>query len=360
MFSAGGAERNDTEVHYPTTGVEHLVGAKVTGGLRIRYSTASYLEVSSQRIIMETRQLGATDMQLTPLTFGASSLGAEFRKVDLEEAMQSVHVALDRGMNFIDTSPYYGRGMSEVLLGQILPDIPRDSYFLGTKLGRYAPQHFDFSARRVAESVDISLERMHVDHLDIVLCHDLEFVEMSQIIEETLPALRRQVEQGKVRYIGVSGYPMKVFRYILAHAEIDVLLTYNHYTLQNDMATELIPICREKSVGLINAAPFSARLLTGAELPSWHKATPEVRLVARAAADHCAAAGSDIAKLALQFSIANPEFATCVTGSASPQRVGQWMDWAEEPMDQQLLSEVQAILQPIHNWHYTEGRSENN
>ena len=308
---------------------------------------------------MEHRQLGATDMQLSPLAFGASSLGAEFRKVEINEALQSVRVAIERGMNFIDTSPYYGRGMSEVLLGQVLPEIPRDSYYLGTKLGRYAPQHFDFSAQRVEESIDVSLERMKVDHLDIVLCHDLEFVDMSQIVEETLPALRRQVEKGKVRYVGVSGYPMKMFRYILDHADIDVLLTYNHYTLQNDMALALVPICQEKRVGLINAAPFSARLLTSAELPQWHKATPEVRRVAKIAAAHCAAAGTDIAKLALQFSIANPDFATCVTGSANPERIGQWMDWATEPLDETLLKEVLEILRPIHNWFYVECPPEN-
>ena len=308
---------------------------------------------------MEHRQLGATDMQLSPLAFGASSLGAEFRKVKIHEALRSVRVAIERGMNFIDTSPYYGRGMSEVLLGQILPEIPRDSYYLGTKLGRYAPQHFDFSAQRVEESIDVSLERMKVDHLDIVLCHDLEFVDMSQIVEETLPALRRQVEKGKVRYVGVSGYPMKMFRYILDHADIDVLLTYNHYTLQNDMALQLVPIWQKKKVGLINAAPFSARLLTSAELPQWHKATPEVRRVAKVAADHCAAAGTDIAKLALQFAIANPDFATCVTGSANPQRIGQWMDWATEPLDETLLKEVFKILQPIHNWFYVECPVEN-
>ena len=149
----------------------------------------------------------------------------------------------------------------------MLPDVPRDRYYLGTKLGRYSSQHFDFSARRVAESVDISLERMRVDHLDIVLCHDIEFVDLGQIVEETLPALRKEVEKGKVRYIGVSGYPMKMFKYILAQAEIDVILTYNHYTLQNDMALELVPICRERGVGIMNAAPFSARLLTDAPLP---------------------------------------------------------------------------------------------
>ena len=287
-------------------------------------------------------------------------MGAEFRQINIAEAFKSVHVAIDRGMNFIDTSPFYGRGMSEVLLGQVLPEIDRGKYFLGTKLGRYSGEHFDFSAKRVEESVDISLERMRQDHLDIVLCHDLEFVEMSQIVNETLPALRKQVEKGKVRYIGVSGYPMKMFKYVLENADIDSVLTYNHYTLQNDMALELVPICKEKGVGLMNAAPFSARLLTSATLPEWHKATPQVREIAKKAADHCTAAGSDIARLALQFSIANQEFATCVTGSANPGRVSEWVDWAEEPMDETLVAEVLEILKPIHNWFYIEGRPENN
>lgn len=309
---------------------------------------------------METRKLGTTGLELTTLSFGASSLGAEFRNIDLNKALRSVHVAIEQGMNFIDTSPFYGRGMSEILLGRVLPEIPRDRYFLGTKLGRYSGQHFDFSARRVEESVNISLERLKVDYLDIVLCHDLEFVEMSQIVEETIPALRKQVEKGKVRFIGVSGYPMKMFKYVLANVDIDVILSYNHYTLQNDMALELVPICEEKGVGLMNAAPFSARLLTSATLPKWHKATPTIRKVAKQAADHCASRGVDIAQLALQFSIAHPDFTTCVTGSANPDRVAQWVDWASQPMDEQLLADVQEILKPIHNWFYIEGRPENN
>jgi aryl-alcohol dehydrogenase-like predicted oxidoreductase len=250
--------------------------------------------------------------------------------------------------------------MSELMLGRILPELPRDKFFVSTKLGRYAPQHFDFSARRVAESIDISLERMRIDYIDIVFCHDIEFVDMQQIVDETLPALRRQVADGKVRYIGVSGYPMKMFRYILERTDIDVILTYNHYTLQNDMALQLLPLCEQKGVGVINAAPFSARLLSDAPLPPWHKATPEVRSVAKAAADHCRSRGSDIAKLALQFSIAHPGFASCVTGSADPKRVSQWLRWIEEPIDSTLVAEVLDILRPIHNWIYCEGRPENN
>jgi aryl-alcohol dehydrogenase-like predicted oxidoreductase len=309
---------------------------------------------------MERRPLGKTGLSLPVLSFGASSLGAEFRAVDVGEALRSVHAALDCGMNFIDTSPFYGRGMSEVLLGIALKDVPRDSYLLGTKLGRYDKAHFDFSAKRVAESVDISLHRLGTDHLDICLCHDIEFVPMQQIVDETLPALRKIQQQGKVRFIGVSGYPMKMFRFVLDQTDLDVVLSYNHYTLQNTMFGDLVPYLKAKGVGIMNAAPFSARLLTNAPLPPWHRATPEVRAVARQAAEHCAKAGVDIAQLALQFSIANPDMTTCVTGSANPDRVREWAGWAAKPLDPALLAEVLQILKPIHNWFYVEGLPENN
>jgi aryl-alcohol dehydrogenase-like predicted oxidoreductase len=227
-------------------------------------------------------------------------------------------------------------------------------------LGRYAPAHFDFSPKRVEESIDVSLERMRTDHLDIILCHDVEFVDLDYVVNETLPAVREQQRKGKVRFVGVSGYPMKMFRYVLDRAPLDVVLSYNHYTLQNTMLADLVPYLKGKGVGVMNAAPFSARLLTNAPLPKWHKAPADVREVARQAAEHCAKRGSDIAKLAIQFSIADEEMTTCVTGSANPGRVAEWAKWAGEPIDRQLLEEVLEILRPIHNWFYVEGRPENN
>ncbi len=309
---------------------------------------------------MQRRTLGATDLQLSILGFGASSLGAEFRSIDIGEALRSVRVALDCGMNLIDTSPYYGRGLSESLLGFALADVPRDQYVLSTKLGRYAPRHFDFSARRVVESVEISLERMRTDYLDIILCHDVEFVDLNQIVQETIPAVRKLQQQGKVRFVGISGYPMKIFRQIAGRTDLDVVLSYNHYTLQNTMLADLSEFLKSKHIGIMNAAPFSARLLANAPLPSWHKATPQVREICRRASDHCRAAGKDIAQLALQFSVNRDDFATCIAGSANPDRVAQWAGWIEEPMDQKLLDEVLQILRPIHNWCYIEGRAENN
>src|SRR3954454_7776405 len=221
---------------------------------------------------MKTRALGKTGLQLPILSFGASSLGQEFRKVSLEEALQSVRLALECGLNFIDTSPFYGRGMSEVLLGIALRDVPRDSYTLCTKLGRYDLAHFDFSAKRVSESVDVSLHRLGTDHLDIVLCHDIEFVPMQQIVDETIPALRKAVAAGKVRFIGFSGYPMKMFKFILGQTDVDCVLSYNQCTLQNTrFADEVVPMLKERGIGVMNAGPFSARLLTSAALPAWLK-----------------------------------------------------------------------------------------
>ncbi len=294
------------------------------------------------------------------LSFGASSLGQEFRSIDLNEALQSVKVALELGMNFIDTSPFYGRGMSEVLLGVALRDVPRDSYLLGTKLGRYDLGHFDFSAKRVVESVDVSLKRMGVEHLDICLCHDIEFVEMQQIVDETLPALRKVQQQGKVRWVGISGYPMKIFRWVLERADLDVVLSYNQYTLQNQRFAELIPMLKSRGVGIMNAAPFAARLLTNAQLPAWHKASPEVKSACRKAAEACSARGVDIAKLAVQFSIRNPDISTCVVGSANPENVRKWAAWADEPIDEGLLAEIEKILAPVRDQGHIEGRPENN
>ena len=309
---------------------------------------------------MERRKLGNTDLELPVISYGASSLGQEFRRVTIEEALQSCRVALELGMNFIDTSPFYGRGMSEVLLGQVLRDLPREEFILGSKLGRYDLEHFDFSAKRVAESIDVSLHRMGVDHLDIILCHDIEFVEMQQIVNETLPAIQKIRDTGKVRYIGFSGYPMKVFPFIIDQIDVDVVLSYNNYHLQNTRFADLFPYLKEKGVGIMNAGPFCARLLTNAALPEWHKEPDEVRVACKKAADHCSAKGVDIAQLAVQFCVANKNIATTIAGSANPDNVRNWAKWAESPMDEELLAEVLAILDPIKDIGHAEGLPKNN
>ena len=309
---------------------------------------------------MEQRKLGNTDLSLPVISYGASSLGQEFRKISINDALKSCRTAIDLGMNFIDTSPFYGRGMSEVLLGQILRDIPRDSFHIGTKLGRYDLQHFDFSAKRVAESIDVSLHRMGINHLDIILCHDIEFINMQQIVDETIPAIQKIRDQGKVRYIGFSGYPMKIFPFILDQIDIDVVLSYNNYHLQNTRFSKLFSYLKEKGVGIMNAGPFCARLLTNSSLPEWHKEPLEVRAACKKSAEICTKYGVDIAQLAIQFCIANKDISTTIAGSANPENVKNWAKWSETPINEELLERVLKILDPIKDIGHIEGLPENN
>lgn len=312
---------------------------------------------------METRPLGNSGIDLPVLGFGASSLGQEFRPVRLDDALESVMVALDLGINLIDSSPFYGRGMSEVLTGIALRDVPRDSYLLCTKLGRYSLSHFDFSAKRVDESVHVSLHRLGSDYLDIILLHDVEFVQLPQIWEETIPAVLELKKKGLVRAVGFSCYPMKSFHTVLDHAEddLDCILSYNQYTLQNTaLADSLMPRLLEKGLGVMNAGPFSARLLTNAALPEWLKEPEEVKEAARNAAKLCNDEGVDIAQLALQFSCANKDIATCVAGSANPNNVRKWAEWLEKPIPEDLLAAVLKIFEPVKNIGHTEGLPENN
>ena len=251
--------------------------------------------------------------------------------------------------------------MSEVLLGVALRDVPRESYTLCSKLGRYDLQHFDFSARRVAESIDVSLHRLRTDHLDIMLCHDIEFVPMQQIVDETIPALRRAKAAGKIRFIGFSGYPQKIFLFICDQTDVDCVLSYNQYTLQNTrFAEESVPYLKAKGIGVMNAGPFSARLLTNAPLPAWLKEPESVKAAARAAAQLCANRGVDIAQLALQFSCANPDITTTVAGSANPENIRRWASWLSQPVDADLLAEVHALFAPVKNLGHQEGLAENN
>ena len=184
---------------------------------------------------------------------------------------------------------------------------------------------------------------------------------MQQIVDETIPALRRIQQAGKARFIGFSGYPQKIFKFICEQTDVDCVLSYNQYTLQNtQFVDESVPWLKARGIGVMNAGPFSARLLTNAVLPPWLKDPEPVKAAARKAAAFCSHQGSDIAKLALQFSCRHPEISTTVAGSANPDNIRQWAKWLEEPLDEALLQNVLEIFEPGKNIGHIEGLSENN
>lgn len=310
---------------------------------------------------MEYRVLGKTGFKVSALSLGASSLGGGvFRDVDENEAIRTVEVALDLGINLIDVSPFYGLTRAETVLGKALRGVPRDRYYLATKVGRYGDQEFDFSANRITASVDESLERLGVDYVDIIQSHDNEYGDLRQIVEETLPALHGVQKAGKARFVGVTGYPLHIFEYILRSAEIDTILSYNHYSLNDTTLTNLLPLFKDKDIGVINASPLSQSLLSNRGTPQWHPAPLGVKRACAAAAAFCKAEGSDIAKLALQFSVRNPAIATTLVGTADPTNLQKNVAWINEPLDETLLDKVMEILRPIKDQTWIVGRPENN
>jgi len=309
---------------------------------------------------VEYRELGKTGLRVSALSFGASSLGSEFRQIDEAEGIRTVHRALELGINFIDVAPYYGRTKAETVLGKALRTIPRDRYFLETKVGRYDRDRFDFTRNRVAASVEESLARLGVEYVDVVQCHDIEFGDLDQIVHETLPELRRLQREGKVRFVGVTGLPLKVFRYVLERTDLDAILSYCHYSLNDSSLLGLIPYLKEKGVGIINASPLGMRLLSDLGAPDWHPASAELKRRAAEAAAFCREQGTSIAQLAVQFSVANVDIVTTLVGTANSAHIEENVRWAETPIDQELLDDVLRILAPVHNETWPSGRAQNN
>jgi len=311
---------------------------------------------------MQYRTLGNTGLKVSALAMGGSSLGGAFRDVDENEAIRSVHVAFDHGINLVDTAPYYGATRAETVLGKALKTVPREKYILATKVARYGPEieDFDFSAARVTASVDESLRRLNVDYVDFIQVHDMEFGNLDQIVDETIPALRAVVAAGKARFVGISCLPVRLFRYVLDRTQVDQIQSYCHYCLNDTALADLLPYLKSRGVALFNSAPLAMRLLSDEGPPAWHPAPAALRAKCAEAAALCRARGTSIGRLALQYSLANPEIHTHIVGTASPARVLENIRDATTPHDPGLLRDVLKLLEPVHNMTWPSGRPENN
>ncbi|SEK94423.1 Predicted oxidoreductase [Paenibacillus sp. cl141a] len=309
---------------------------------------------------MKYRKLGRTGLDVSVLGFGASSLGSVFRETDDSEGIRTVHAAMDAGINLIDVSPYYGLTKAETVLGEAIRQLTRGQFILSTKAGRYGENDFDFTSKRIIASIDESLKRLQTDYVDILFLHDIEFVPASVVMEEALPALQLLKEKGKIRFGGICGLPLQLFDKLLPQIEVDAIISYCHYSLNDQTLTGLLPLLDEEGIGLINASPLSMGLLGSRGAPSWHPASTEIREACRRAAEYCTKAGTDIAKLAVQFSTSNEQIPTTLVSTANPDNIQRNAAWSEEPLDQTLLAEVLKILEPVQGRTWTSGRPEYN
>lgn len=299
---------------------------------------------------MEYREIGRTGMKVSALSFGASSLGSVFRETKESEAVAAVHTAVDLGMNFIDVSPYYGHYKAETVLGKALREIQRDKYYLSTKVGRYGKggvNTWDYSARRATESVYESMQRLGVDHIDLINVHDIEFADLHQVVEETLPALVALRDKGVVGHVGITDLQLENLQWVIDHVApgtVESILNFCHFTLNDDKLLDYLDYFEQRGIGVINASPLSMGLLSRRGVPAWHPAPKSLVNACRRAVEYCDAKGYPIEKLAMQYSLSEPRIATTLFSSANPENVAKNIAFVSEQPDWELIGEVKRII----------------
>lgn len=307
--------------------------------------------------------------QVSVISFGASGLGgmftagqgtgladakagaadekdvwfAEDAEADKQAAKDIVQMCLKAGVNIIDTSHWYGQGRSERLLGHALKGVPRQAFYINSKIGRYDkdPMHmFDFTYEKTYQAVLDSLTRLQLECIDSMQVHDPEFApSVDVIVTQTLPALQKLKEEGKIKYVGITGYPLETQREIIersiaAGIAVDTSLSYCHYALNDTslVSSGFLDFCTARDIALINASPISMGLLMDRDPPSWHPATPATKTLCKQAAALCREEGADLAKLALHFCLREERIATTLISSTSLARMRSNLDAVQQSL----------------------------
>jgi aryl-alcohol dehydrogenase-like predicted oxidoreductase len=214
---------------------------------------------------MQTRTLGLKGPTVSALGLGCMGMSEFYGARDDDESIATIHRALDLGVNFLDTSDVYGPHTNEVLVGRAIAD-RRDQVVLATKFGIVrdpddpAARGQNGTPEYVKQAAEASLERLGVDHIDLYYQHR---VDPGTPIEETVGALAELVQEGKVRYIGLSEASPDTLRRANAVHQITALQT--EYSLwSREPEDEILPTCRELGIGFVAYSPLGRGFLTGA------------------------------------------------------------------------------------------------
>lgn len=296
--------------------------------------------------------LGNTGIQIPVLSMGAASLGSIYHPVSQQQANDTVETALEHGVNYFDVAPYYGLTKAETALGIALKGVPRHQYNLASKVGRYGDSQWDFSRSATLRSIEESLARLGSDHIDVIQCHDVEYGNLEQLVDEALPALRELKQSGVVRHIGITGYRLDVLEQLAREQQVDTVMAYCTWTLQDRRLGDVARRLNQAGIGVLNASPLSMGLLTRSGAPDWHPVHQSVQAVCRQVAELCDSHGVSISQVALQFALttaAEQGIATTVIGTASRENMLDNIRWCDAPLDDRLLDEINALMAPVLN-----------
>ncbi|SDQ31587.1 aldo/keto reductase [Pseudoxanthomonas sp. CF125] len=299
----------------------------------------------SAAIEIAERRLGATDIRLPVLGFGAAPIGNLYTEVTDDEAMRAIGVALEKGIRYFDTAPYYGYGLSESRLGQGLKGVSRDSVRISTKVGRRIYEdttrkpgqegfavagykaEFDYSRDGVMRSFESSLKRLGTDHVDILLLHDIgrlthgdrHPVLLRQALDEALPAMAELKSSGACGAIGIGVNEEDIAVELLPLFPLDCVMLAGRYTLLEQHASRrIMHEAQARNVGILVAGPYSSGLMGDARAPgstyNYAPVEPEVLQRAQRIYAICAEHGVDAGAAALQFPLAHPAVTSVVAG----------------------------------------------
>ena len=316
---------------------------------------------------LELRQIGTTDVSVTPMGFGGAPLGGLFTPVGAENAIDTVRRGYELGIRFFDTAPLYGRGKSERFYGQALSEFDRDSYILSSKVGRVLDPNdsatddddiyvelppydvvFDFSRDGVLRSIEESLQRLGLERLDIALIHDPDD-HWEQAITEAYPTLVELRSQGVIRAIGAGMNQWEMPARFAREGDFDCFLLAGRYTLLDHSGLEeLLPLCEEKNVSIILGGPYNSGVLAsdlGPDTTYFYLQTPpEVLETAKRIKAVCDRHDVPLKAAALQFGLAHPAVAATIPGPRTPDEVSENISMASFDIPGDLWAELKSEL----------------
>jgi D-threo-aldose 1-dehydrogenase len=320
---------------------------------------------------VQRRRLGRTDVWLPALGLGGAGLGNLYRPIEDDTAILTIRWALNEGIDYLDTAPHYGFGLSEKRIGEALSRLDRRSVTLSTKVGRvlsatknvdasrarhgfYVSEPFeptfDYSYDGVMRSFDSSLKRLRTETVDILLCHDIgelthgadHVQRMSEFLNGGYLAMQALRTEGRVRALGIGVNEWEVCSALLPECEMDCVLLAGRYTLLEQSAlTEVFELCAQRHVSLIIGGPFNSGILasrSNARDAHYNYETPPPQVVERVQRLErvCSAFGVPVGAAALQFPLAHPRVASVVAGCSSVEEVRQAKEWLAWPIPAEL------------------------
>ena len=328
--------------------------------------TSSPPSSSTTKSPLPRRTLPRTGQSLTTLGMGCAPLGSWYKAVSDDAAHATVAAAWDAGARFFDTAPFYGYTLSEHRLGEALRERPRADWVLSTKVGRLlrplarprAPGTalpndwidplpfepvFDYSAGAIRRSLEDSLQRLGVQHVEIALVHDIGTAthgERSAHYWEQLTAggglreMETMRREGLVGAIGLGVNEWQVIRDVMAHVDLDCCLLAGRYTLLEQTSLEpFLRECVERQVGIVVGGPFNSGILVSGPVDgalfNYAKAPADVLERARQLQAVCAEFDVPLAAAALQFPLAHPAVVSCVPGARDAAEWRQIVAWSQ-------------------------------